>query len=62
MQLLLPKNINNYFQYDGSLTTPPCNEAVKWIILTQTGEISRAQVYYMTYCTDILYCNKTTVY
>lgn len=40
---LLPTN-RDYFHYDGSLTTPPCSEGVKWIVLRQSVTISASQV------------------
>jgi len=33
-----------YYHYEGSLTTPPCNETVNWIVMTQIEPISTAQV------------------
>lgn len=41
---VLPRNLARYFSYDGSLTTPPCSENVKWFVLAETTLISEAQV------------------
>ena len=41
---LLPTNKTNYFRYNGSLTTPTCNEAVTWTVFNEAVEISQAQV------------------
>ena len=35
---------NNYYTYDGSLTTPPLAECVKWIVFREPIEVSPAQV------------------
>jgi carbonic anhydrase len=32
LRKLLPKNVERYYHYTGSLTTPPCHESVKWIV------------------------------
>lgn len=36
-QNLLPATIDNYFTYDGSLTTPPCSQTVTFYIANGTG-------------------------
>jgi carbonic anhydrase len=40
---LLPKEKDS-FQYNGSLTTPPCSEGVKWVILKEPIEMSKEQI------------------
>ena len=40
---LLPKD-TSYFAYEGSFTTPPCTEQVKWVILAQPVDLSREQI------------------
>lgn len=41
---LLPVNLSRYFSYDGSLTTPPCSEGVKWFVLAENSQVGRTQV------------------
>ncbi len=40
---LLPAD-KNYYSFEGSLTTPPCSEGVKWIVLKQMVSISAEQL------------------
>lgn len=41
---LLPKNTQGYYNYTGSLTTPPCSEIVNWFILKAPVEVSKAGI------------------
>lgn len=41
---LLPGDTFHYYTYEGSLTTPPCTENVKWFVLHDTVKLSKTQV------------------
>lgn len=43
MNELLPKD-QRYYQFMGSLTTPPCTEGVLWMVLKQPTPVSREQI------------------
>ncbi|WP_457641253.1 carbonic anhydrase [Persephonella sp.] len=40
---LLPKE-RDYYRYSGSLTTPPCSEGVRWIVMEEEMEMSKEQI------------------
>ncbi|XP_011257615.1 carbonic anhydrase isoform X2 [Camponotus floridanus] len=42
--LLLPKDHTTYYRYEGSLTTPGCQESVTWFVMTEKLPISEAQM------------------
>jgi len=44
---LLPKDMS-YYNYSGSLTTPPCSEGVNWMVLRNPVTVSAAQVQQFT--------------
>jgi len=35
---------NHYYRFNGSLTTPPCSEGVKWMVLAKHLKVSKAQI------------------
>ena len=39
----MKKRIGKYYRYNGSMTTPPCTEGVRWFILKQALTLSVAQ-------------------
>jgi carbonic anhydrase len=43
LQALLPQDQTS-FHYNGSLTTPPCTEGVKWVVFKQPIEMSNQQI------------------
>jgi carbonic anhydrase len=40
---LMPRNMS-YYRYSGSLTTPPCSEGVRWIVLKHPITASKEQI------------------
>ena len=40
---LLPKG-RSYYSFTGSLTTPPCTEGVRWLVIEEPATVSRQQV------------------
>jgi len=41
---LLPSHIKKFFNYSGSLTTPPCSEGVNWIVMKDPISFSAEQI------------------
>lgn len=40
---LLPKN-RDYYRFNGSLTTPPCTEGVRWLVMKEAAQASPTQI------------------
>ncbi len=41
--ILLPEKMD-YYHYNGSLTTPPCSEGVRWFVFKQAVTVSKKQI------------------
>ncbi|XP_047736691.1 carbonic anhydrase 14 [Hyalella azteca] len=44
LRAFLPRDVGAFYRYDGSLTTPTCNEVVTWTVFDQAVPISEAQM------------------
>ena len=44
MSRLLPSDHRNYYFYNGSFTTPNCEEVVSWFVLKEQAMISEDQL------------------
>ncbi|XP_069780298.1 carbonic anhydrase 14 isoform X2 [Narcine bancroftii] len=42
---LMPHRLDRFFQYSGSLTTPPCLQIVTWTVFNETVQLSEAQLH-----------------
>jgi carbonic anhydrase len=43
MEPLFPKD-RHYYRFSGSLTTPPCTEGLRWLVMKNTVTLSQAQL------------------
>jgi carbonic anhydrase len=43
-EFLASVNMKEYWSYDGSFTTPPCTEGIKWSVIKQVQSISEKQL------------------
>ncbi|XP_071764880.1 carbonic anhydrase 6 [Centroberyx gerrardi] len=41
---MLPENLNHFFRYQGSLTTPPCYESILWTVFDTPITLSHTQI------------------
>uniref|UniRef100_A0A8D2LSH9 Carbonic anhydrase n=1 Tax=Varanus komodoensis TaxID=61221 RepID=A0A8D2LSH9_VARKO len=56
IQELLPDSLDEYYRYEGSLTTPPCYPSVLWTVFRKPVQISEEQLLALEtalYCTQL---------
>ena len=53
---LLPGSLRSYFRYQGSLTTPTCDEVVVWTLFQQKNYVSEYQVSLHSNITGAITC------
>ena len=41
-------DLDDFYAYDGSLTTPPCTEGIEWRVLMEVQSLSEAQYSYLS--------------
>ena len=41
---ILPENVQSFYRYNGSLTTPNCDEVVTWSVFSNPVTMSSAQL------------------
>ncbi|XP_073429500.1 carbonic anhydrase 4 [Dendrobates tinctorius] len=44
LQDLIPKDLKVFYRYEGSLTTPECDETVTWTVFAEPIELSKSQI------------------
>uniref|UniRef100_A0A3Q2WTK2 Carbonic anhydrase XII n=1 Tax=Haplochromis burtoni TaxID=8153 RepID=A0A3Q2WTK2_HAPBU len=49
IRALLPTRLDEYYRYDGSLTTPPCYPSVLWTVFRNPITVSRQQLELLLY-------------
>ena len=42
-------NFRDYWNYYGSMTTPPCTEGIQWVILKEVMPVSDNQIFRFHY-------------
>ncbi|CAF0990008.1 unnamed protein product [Brachionus calyciflorus] len=59
---LFPDNLNKYWTYLGSLTTPPCTECALWTVFCDPIQMSIKQLYRIKHlynCSELSHCTES---
>ena len=75
LRKLLPNDIDTFYTYEGSLTTPPCSEIITWVLFPEIQSIGPNQLFAFersldtdganvmgTTCRDLQPLNQRTIY